>query len=236
MTQIADSVVLVTGSNRGLGAEFVRQALARGARKVYATARRPEQYDDSRIVTLALDVTREDDIRQAAVTAADATIVVNNAGILVVSPVLAIGAADVRRMFETNVDGPIWMSQAFAPVLARNGGGAFVNLHSVMSWSARGGVYSATKAAFWSFSNSLRLELLAQGTQVLGVHLGYADTDMVAGLDVDKVTPAEVVADTWDALEAGASEVLADELTRRTRATLGLPLADQYPELSAASR
>lgn len=233
MTSLDDATVLVTGANGGLGTEFVAQALARGARRVYATARSPREWDDARVVPLALDVTSATSVRDAAGRAGDATIVVNNAGVpgargrLVDTPL-----DDVRAVFETNVFGALQVAQAFAPVLAANGGGALVDIHSVLSWLGRGGAYSATKAAFWSVTNSLRVELREQGTHVVGAHLGYTDTPFIADLDVDKADPADIVAAIYDGLEAGELEVLADETTRQVKAALSLPIPVLYPEFA----
>ena len=234
MTALQHATVLVTGANGGLGTEFVSQALDRGARRVWATARRPRFSDDARVMPLELDVTSPESIRAAAGRAADTTIVVNNAGIggergrLLDTPI-----DGVRRLFDTNVFGALEVAQAFAPVLAANGGGALVDVHSVLSWLGRGGAYSATKAAFWSLTNTLRLELQAQGTQVVGAHLGYTDTPLTAWLtDVEKADPAVIVAAIYDGLEAGEHEVLADDVSRQVRAGLSQPLAALYPELA----
>jgi len=232
MTQLTDSVVLVTGANGGLGTEFVSQALQRGARRVYATARKPRSWDDGRVVQLALDVTDSASVAAAAEAAADTTIVINNAGISAGRSLLAMPLGEVRATYETNVFGPIAVAQAFAPVLADNGGGALVDVHSVLSWLARPGVYPSTKAALWSVTNTLRLELAAQKTQVVGAHLGYADTPMTAGLDVAKADPRDIVAAIYDGLEAGDHEVLADDISRQVKQGLSQPLAALYPQLA----
>jgi NAD(P)-dependent dehydrogenase (short-subunit alcohol dehydrogenase family) len=117
-------------------------------------------------------------------------------------------------------------------VSARNGGGALVDVHSALSWLARPGAYSSTKAALWSVTNSLRLELAAQGTQVVGAHLGYTDTPMTARLDVDKSDPRDIVAAIYDGLEAGDHEVLADDTSRLVKRALSQPLEALYPELA----
>jgi NAD(P)-dependent dehydrogenase (short-subunit alcohol dehydrogenase family) len=234
MTQLAGSVVLVTGANGGLGTEFVRQALARGAGRVYATARKPQAWDDSRVVPLALDVTDAASIAEAAATAADTTIVISNAGGPGGSSLLTMPLDQVRAVYETNVFGPIAVAQAFAPVLARNGGGALVDIHSALSWLAQPGAYPSTKAALWSVTNSLRLELAGQGTQVVGAHLGYTDTPMTAGLDVAKADPRDIVAAIYDGLEAGEIEVLADDSSRWVKQQLSQPLTALYPQLAAS--
>jgi NAD(P)-dependent dehydrogenase (short-subunit alcohol dehydrogenase family) len=233
MTQLADSVILITGANGGLGTEFVRQALARGARRVYATARNPRAWDDDRVVALALDVTDAASIADAASTADDTTIVINNAGGASGSSLLTASLDDVRAAYETNVFGPIAVAQAFAPVLAKNGGGALLDIHSALSWLAIPGTYSSTKAALWSVTNTLRLELAAQGTEVFGAHLGYTDTPMTAALDVDKADPRDIVAAIYDGLEAGDHEILADDPSRWVKQQLSQPLSALYPHLVA---
>lgn len=232
MTTLQGATVLVTGANGGLGAEFVHQALVRGAVKVYATARTPRTWDDPRVVALALDVTDPASVRAAAEAAGDTTVVVNNAGVSGTNRLLDAEVADVERVFATNVFGALRVAKAFAPVLATSGGGALVDVHSVLSWIGLAGGYSASKAAFWSLTNSLRLELAPQGTQVVGAHLGYTDTPMTAGLDVDKADPAEIVASIWDAVEAGRHEVLADQVSRDVRAGLSSPVEALYPSLA----
>ena len=232
MAQLADSAVLVTGANGGLGTEFVRQALARGARRVYATARRPRSWDDDRVVPLPLDVTDAGSVADAAVAAGDTTIVISNAGEPGGSSLLAAPLDEIRAAYETNVFGPIAVAQAFAPVLAKNGGGALVGIHSVLSWLAMPGTYASTKAALWSVTNTLRLELAAQGTQVVGAHLGFTDTPMTAGMNVNKADPRDIVAAIYDGLEAGDQEVLADDTSRRIKQQLSQPLTALYPQLA----
>ncbi len=232
MTDVRNATLLITGANGGLGTEFVHQALQRGAARVYASARSPRSWDDSRVVPLQLDVTDAASIAAAAVTAGDVSIVINNAGATSPGRLLSQPVPEVRALFETNAFGPLAVAQAFAPVLAANGGGALVDIHSALSWLARGGVYSATKAALWSFTNSLRLELAEQGTQVVGVHLGYTDTPMIAALDVAKEDPRDIVRAVYDGLEAGAIEVLADETSRQVKSALSSPLETLYPEFA----
>ncbi|RKR76023.1 SDR family oxidoreductase [Frondihabitans australicus] len=229
------AVVLVTGANGGLGEEFVAQALARGAAKVYATARSPRTWSDPRVVPLALDVTDAASVAAAAAAASDTTVLVNNAGINVRDDnSLTSSSLDaVRVVFETNFFGAVRVVQEFVPILGRNGGGALIDVHSVLSWIGIAGIYSASKAAFWSATNSFRLDLAPQGTHVLGLHLGYTDTPMTAALDVEKGDPADVVRDAYDGLERGEHEVLADQISRDVKAGLSAPVEALYPQLAA---
>jgi NAD(P)-dependent dehydrogenase (short-subunit alcohol dehydrogenase family) len=221
--KLANATVLITGANRGIGRVFAREALARGARKVYAAARNAGAIDLPGVEPLQLDVTRSEDIEVAVRRARDVTLLVNNAGIADLGGFLADGAVEAaRRQLETNYFGPWLMSRAFAPVLAANGGGAILNVLSIASWisSPMLAVYGSSKAAAWSLTNGLRQELRAQGTQVLGMHMGFVDTDLVRDIDRPKSTPDAVVRAAFDALERGDEEVLADELTRQVK--LGL--------------
>jgi NAD(P)-dependent dehydrogenase (short-subunit alcohol dehydrogenase family) len=234
MTQLEGAVVLVTGANGGLGTEFVRQAVARGAQRVYASARQPRAWDGDRVTPLALDVTDPASVAAAVTTAGDTTIVINNAGAGARGGLLGTSLDDVRAIYETNVFGPIAVAQAFAPVLEKNGGGALINVHSALSWLSVPGPYPSTKAALWSVTNTLRIELAGQGTQVVGAHLGYTDTPLTAGLDVDKADPRDIVAAIYDGLEAGELEVLADDTSRWVKQNLSQPLTALYPQLASA--
>ncbi|QGZ65603.1 SDR family oxidoreductase [Paraburkholderia acidisoli] len=221
--KIQDSVVFITGANRGIGAAFAKALLARGAKKVYAGARDPDSVTLPGVVPVRLDVTNDADVAAAAAQCQDVTLVINNAGIARYGAFLAEQAADlVREQLETNFFGVLRVSQAFAPVLAANGGGALVNVLSVASWINRSLLagYGATKSAAWALTNGLRSELQEQGTQVLALHMGFVATDLTRDLDVPKQTPEAIVAAALDALEAGASEVMADEMTRKVKAGL----------------
>lgn len=224
--KIENSVVLVTGANRGIGLAFARELLARGARKVYATARDPATVTLSGVQAVRLDVTKPEDVAAAALLAADVTLVINNAGIAQPGGFLAQDSdAVARRIFETNVFGVLRVSKAFAPVLKANGGGALLNVLSVASWVNGGelAAYSASKSAAWSLTNALRHELAGQNTQVLGLHMAYVDTDLTRGFEVEKSSAEVIVQRALDGLEAGADEVLADVLTQQIRQGLTAP-------------
>jgi len=215
--QVKNAVVLVTGANRGLGQAFVNALLEAGAAKIYAAARDASSITLSGVTPIQLDVTNAADIAAAAAQCTDVTLLINNAGIGRGSSFLASNSADAARAeLETNFFGPLALTQAFAPILKANGGGAIVNVLSVLSWLnlSSAATYSASKAAAWSLTNGLRGELHGQGTQVVGVHVGYMDTDMTRGLDAPKADPLDVARQTLAAVDAGQSEVLADELSR----------------------
>jgi NAD(P)-dependent dehydrogenase (short-subunit alcohol dehydrogenase family) len=223
MTERLDGrTVLVTGANGGLGREFVRQALERGARRVYAAARTPRAREDARVVPLALDVTDSWSIAGASAEAKDVDLLVNNAAIAPADDLSVLTGDDdvARAIFETNYFGTVRVSRAFAPILAANGGGALVNVLSLSVWTPITSAYAASKAAAWSATNALRIELAAQGTAVTGVMVGLIDTAMSAGWDMPKVTPASVVEQTYDGVARGEAEVLADEETRMVKGLL----------------
>jgi NAD(P)-dependent dehydrogenase (short-subunit alcohol dehydrogenase family) len=233
---IEQSTVLVTGANRGLGAAFCRTLRTLGASKIYAGARRPETLDAPGVIPVQLDITSSSDIEAAVEQCGDVTLLINNAGIGTGTGVFADDAlGQLQKEFDTNVFGPLAMSRAFAPTLATNGGGAIVNVLSVLSWyaSSPAALYCAAKSASWSLTNSLRLELLAQRTQVVAVHVGYMDTDMTAALDVPKSSPDEVARLVLEAVEAGESEVLADDASRRVKAALSGDLSLLYPTITS---
>ncbi|CAM3943476.1 SDR family oxidoreductase [Bordetella muralis] len=212
--KLKGSVALVTGANRGLGLEFSKQLLERGAAKIYAAARNPASVTLPGVVPIQLDVTKPEEVAQAARACGDVTVLINNAGIARLGGLLTDNSdALLREQLETNLFGALDTSRAFAGILGRNGGGALVNILSIASWinSPAIAAYSVSKAAAWSLTNGLRHELRAQGTQVLGFHGGFIDTDLVRDFDVPKAKPADVVCRTLDALEAGEEEVTVDE-------------------------
>jgi NAD(P)-dependent dehydrogenase (short-subunit alcohol dehydrogenase family) len=214
--KIENATVLVTGANRGLGLAFTRELLARGARKVYAGARDTATITQSGVVPLRLDVTHPGDVAAAAELASDVTLVINNAGIAQTGGFLAPDSEDVtRRIFETNFFAMLRMSKAFAPILKTNGGGALLNVLSVVSWINSGAMaaYAASKSAAWSLTNALRIELASQKTQVLGLHMGFVDTDLARGFESPKSSAEDIVKRALDGLESGLDEVLADERT-----------------------
>jgi len=222
--RIEDSVALVTGGSRGLGLAFAAELQARGAHKVYVGVRNPDTFDRPGTEAVRLDVTNAESVATAANRCDDVTQVVNNAGIgSLTDGVLDPAFADVcRTILETNFFGMVSVSQAFAPVIERNGGGAFVNVLSDATWFSVPvlGAYSASKSAAWSFTNALRLELAERKVAVVAMHAGFIDTDMASGIDAEKSDPRVVAGATLDGVEKGLDEVLVDEQARRVKRTL----------------
>ena len=228
MTSLTDQTVLVTGANRGMGREYVAQLLDRAVTKVYAAARDPRTIDvaDPRVVPLQLDVTDATSVAEAADSASDVSVLINNAGIARGASVLDRDTSQLREEMETNLFGPLAMASAFADRIAQRSG-AIVNVASVLAWMPVGASYGVTKAALWSATDSMRLELRSRGVQVVGVYVGLVDTDMGAFADSPKSDPADVVRQVLDGIESGADEVLADEMTRVVRAQLNKPIRER---------
>jgi NAD(P)-dependent dehydrogenase (short-subunit alcohol dehydrogenase family) len=221
--ELANAVVLITGANRGIGLAFAREALLRGARRVYAAARDPASVQIPGVHPIQLDVTDADQVARAARECRDVTVLVNNAGVATLGGFLDDRTLEgTRQQMEVNFFGMLRMAQAFAPVLAANGGGAMLNVLSVASWINRPllGTYGATKSAAWALTNGLRHELRAQGTQVTALHMGFVDTDLTRGIEMPKSTPQAIVQAAFDGLASDALEVLADETTRQVKQSL----------------
>ncbi len=230
--KIGGSVALVTGANRGLGEVYARELVAAGAAKVYGAARNPAQVTEPGVTPIALDITDAQRVTEVAAQCADVSLLVNNAGVLKYSTFTGAPNLDAARAeMETNYFGTLSMCRAFAPVLAANGGGAIVNMLSVTSFYSNpfDASYGASKAAAWSLTNGVRLELHHQHTLVVAVHASFIDTDMAALTDAPKDTPESVARQALDAVESGRVEVLADERTRTVKAELSRDHELIYP-------
>jgi NAD(P)-dependent dehydrogenase (short-subunit alcohol dehydrogenase family) len=233
---IAGARALVTGANRGLGKAFVQELLNRGVAGVYAAARNPDTIDvnDDRVIPIRLDITSPDDVRAAVSRCSDAAVLINNAGAMLRTPLLAApDLSAARTEMETNYFGTLAMCRAFAPVLAHHVGGALINVLSVASWLASpfNGSYCASKSAEWALTNAIRAELRVQGTLVVAVHAGWIDTDMAANVAETKVSPSDVAAQTLDAVQRGDEEVLTDDSTRHVKASLPSDITSLYPDI-----
>jgi NAD(P)-dependent dehydrogenase (short-subunit alcohol dehydrogenase family) len=212
----------VTGANRGLGRALVDALLARGVRRVYAAARDPGGLPvDPRVLPVRLDITDAAQVRAAAEAAGDVRLLVNNAGVLASLSVLDSDPATLRRDLEVNYHGLIGVTRAFVPALVASGSAAIVNVLSVVSMAsmpALGG-YSASKAAAWSFTQSLRGELRGKGVRVVAAFPGPIDTDMIRSLNLPKTSPADVARAILDGVSAGLDDIAPDPMSVDVLAT-----------------
>jgi NAD(P)-dependent dehydrogenase (short-subunit alcohol dehydrogenase family) len=230
--KIAGSTALVTGANRGFGRHLAAELLARGA-TVYAGARNPDTVDLPGATPVRLDITDPASVAAAAELAGDVTLLVNNAGVSTGADLLDGDLADIRLELETHYLGTLSVVRAVAPRIAANGGGTVLNILSALSWITfpEVGAYGAAKAAEWSMTNALRAQLAGRGVRVAGLHVGYMDTDMTAGVTAPKSDPAAIARLAVDGIEADRYEIIADETSRQVLAGLSGGVAALYPAL-----
>jgi NAD(P)-dependent dehydrogenase (short-subunit alcohol dehydrogenase family) len=213
-TRIEGRIALVTGANRGIGRALVDALVERGAKKVYAAARRPQAVRaGERVVPMRLDVTNAEQIRAVAESAFDVELVFNNAGIAFTQGLAGETVLDrARSEMEVNYFGPLQLLQQLAPTLARNGGGAVINVGSAAGLSNVPfmATYSASKAALHSLTQAARVLFAAQGTAVFGVYAGPTDTDMVRDLAMPKTSAREVALAILAGIEAGDEDIFPD--------------------------
>ncbi|MFG1739011.1 SDR family oxidoreductase [Micromonospora chalcea] len=230
--KIAGSTALVTGANRGFGRHLAAELVARGA-TVWAGARNPDTVNLPGVTPVRLDITDPASVAAAAQQAGDVTLLVNNAGVSTGADLLDGDLAQIRLELETHYLGTLSVVRAFAPRIAANGGGTILNVLSALSWFTFPGVgaYGAAKAAEWSMTNALRLELADRGVRVAGLHVGYMDTEMAAAAPGPKADPAEVARLAVDGIEADSYEILADDVARRVQSGLSGGVAALYPAL-----
>jgi NAD(P)-dependent dehydrogenase (short-subunit alcohol dehydrogenase family) len=220
--EVKNKVALVTGSNRGIGRTIVETLLERGAAKVYATARKPEALNDlvtkygDRVVPMALDVTNEEQVTQAATQAGDVSILVNNAGRLSAAfDIFTEDLAPARQEFEVNYWGTFHVTRAFAPILKANGGGVIVNMDSIAGITNFPPLptYSDSKAALHSLTGATRFHLADQGTLVVGVYPGPVDTDMAKAVEMEKASTESVANAILDGVESGKTDIFPDPMS-----------------------
>ncbi|MGW5671676.1 SDR family oxidoreductase [Micromonospora sp. NPDC003776] len=230
--KIAGRTALVTGANRGFGRHLAAELLARGA-TVYAGARNPDTVELPGVTPVRLDLNDPESVRAAAERAGDVTLLVNNAGVSTGADLLDGDLAQIRLELETHYLGTLSVVRAVAPRIAANGGGTILNILSALSWITfpQTGAYGAAKAAEWSMTNALRAQLADRGVRVAGLHVGYMDTDMTAGVTGPKSDPAEIARIAVDGIEADSYEIVADETSRRVLAGLSGGVAALYPNL-----
>jgi NAD(P)-dependent dehydrogenase (short-subunit alcohol dehydrogenase family) len=229
--RIEGKTALVTGANRGLGRHLAGQLRDRGA-VVYAAARNPEMVDLPGVTPVALDVTDPASVAAAASVTEGVSILINNAGTSTGTSLLTGDLPNIQLEMNTHFFGTLAVTRAFAPQLTGHDESAVLNVLSVLSWISipRSGAYSAAKSAEWSLTNALRLELGPEGTRVTALHVGYMDTDMIRHIDVPKSDPADIAKLAIDGVEAGDTEIVADETSRQVLAKLSAGVAGLYPQ------
>jgi NAD(P)-dependent dehydrogenase (short-subunit alcohol dehydrogenase family) len=222
--QLRGAIALVTGANRDLGRHFAEELLRRGAAKVYATARRPELVDLPDVEVLPLDITDPASVAAAATAAGDVTLLINNAGVSHGVNLVDGDLAKIRATLDVHFYGTLAMIRAFAPVLGANGGGAILNVLSNLSWLSYDGnnAYAVAKAAEWSLTNGVRLELAGQDTLVSGLVFGPTATETMRAHASDAVMndPVDIVRAALDGIEAGTTEIIADRFGADAKTSL----------------
>lgn len=227
--EISNAIVLVTGANGGIGSHFVEQLLQLNAAKIYVCARNTSKLSDlvaldsQRIIPISLDVTDSQSVAAAAAQCADLTLLINNAGTsLNQGMISAPDLESARAEMEVNYFGMASMCRAFAPILKQQGGGAIVNILSLLGKVnfPFSGSYSASKAAAISMTQSVRAELAAQNTQVIAVMPGTVDTELTKSWPNPKVAPAEVVRATLQAVMTNVEDVYPGEQATQVSAQL----------------
>ena len=220
---IEGKVILITGANRGIGKALASKALELGAKKVYATARDESKLaevkalDSDRVVTLTLDVTNQEQVSAAAQAASDVEIVINNAGMGTGAQLMAEDVVEKSKLeMDANFYGPMRMGVAFASILKANGGGAIANVLSVAGLVnfPFAPTYSTSKAAGHSLTQGQRAVLAGQNTLVCGIYPGPIDTDMTAGMTVEKGSTEEVAVAVFEGLAQGTEEIFTDNMAR----------------------
>ena len=211
--QIAEKTVLITGANRGIGAALVKEALNRGAKKVFAGTRSALPNTDPRVKALTLDVTKASEIQRAFDQVGTLDLLINNAGIGISDDLSDLDV--IQKHLDVNLLGPLKVTQAFLPLLTRSKG-AVVNILSVTSVAPFPVIpgYSISKAAALSLTQSLRALLKRQGVSVHGVILGSVDTDMTRGFDLPKVSPETAAEGILDGVKEGEEEIFPDPTSR----------------------
>jgi NAD(P)-dependent dehydrogenase (short-subunit alcohol dehydrogenase family) len=224
--QVATSVPFVTGANRGIGKAYIEAYLAAGVKKVYAAARNRSDLDavvaldSKRVIPVVLDVTKPEQVAAAAATASDANVLINNAGALSFGNPIDATPQSLQRDLDVNYFGLIGMTQAFVPVLERNGGGVVVNMLSVVSFASMPGIagYNASKAAAWSMTQAFRAQLAARNIHVIGVFPGPIDTDMAKEIPMDKTPPIDVANEVIQGIANGAEDIFPDPMSKKVYA------------------
>lgn len=217
MQTLKDKVILITGANRGIGKSLVNASLEKGAKKIYATCRdltKMPNFEDQRVVPLALDITDNTQILKIAEKTRDVEVLINNAGVLSQGTVLDGTMSAVENDMKVNFYGTIHMMRAFAPILEKNTPAKIVNIVSIVAYSPLPSIagYSASKTALYSATLSVRIELAKKGITVHAVNPGAIDTDMNKGSEWDMPAPEGIAKIILDKVEAGEFDIIPDDM------------------------
>ena len=217
MEQLKGKVILITGANRGIGKSLVKAALAKGASKIYATSRdvnKMPKFEDDRVIPMELDITNNHQIIKLARITKDTQVLINNAGILSPGNVLEGEISGMENDMKVNYYGTINMMRAFAPILEKNAPARIVNIVSIVAYSPLPVIagYSASKAALFSATHAVRIELAKKGIVVHTVNPGAIDTDMNAGSEMDMFSPDETAKVILEKVEAGSLDIVPDPM------------------------
>jgi len=217
---LENRITLVTGANRGIGRAITEALLEKGVKKIYAAARdvgKLPDFGDDRVVPIALDVTDAGQIADAAGIAGDVDLLINNAGVASFEGIAEGRDETLRRDMEVNYFGTLAVIRKFVPVLEGKRDAAIVNLVSIagfVNFPMLGG-YSAAKAALYSASQGLRIELAPRGIRVQTVNPGPIDTDMAEQLPMDKTSPDVTARNILAGIEAGDADIFPDEASQQ---------------------
>ncbi len=213
--RLDQKTVLITGSNRGIGAAIVTALLGRDVKKIYAAARNPDKlpnFDDERVVPLKLDITDPYQVRRAAESAVDVDLLINNAGVAAFTSLLDGPLELLQRDMGTNYFGTLDMVRSFVPVLESKRDAAIVNVVTIaafVNFPMVGG-YSASKSALFSLSQGIRIELATRGIAVHTVNPGPIDTELAAEFPAEKASPESTAENILAALENGEIDIFPD--------------------------
>lgn len=217
---IKNKTVLVTGTNRGIGEAIVSALLNRDVAKIYSTARdisKLKDLGDSRVIPVELDITKEEDIKRVSAEINDLDILINNAGVATHGSLLQLNRQQLINDLDVNYFGTLNMAKAFAPVLEKNGGGAIVNNISIAAFAnfpALGG-YCASKAAAYSLTQGIRIELAPKSITVHGIYPGPIDTDMAKDFPMEKTSPQDCANGILDGLEKDEINIFPDAIAKQ---------------------
>jgi NAD(P)-dependent dehydrogenase (short-subunit alcohol dehydrogenase family) len=220
---IEDSIALVTGASRGIGRALVEALVLRGARKVYAAARNPDDVvelaraHEGKVVPVRLDVTSEQDLAALAGAAPDVTLLINNAGTLSAFDLLGTPRAQIERELATNFFGPLGVTRALLPALEARREAAVVNVLTLVSLASMPGLgaYSATKAAAFSLTQALRAQLAPKGIHVHAVFPGPVDTEMARDIKLPKARAPAVAEAILDGVARGDEDIAPDPMSQQ---------------------